>query len=293
MKTKHKIVAGFLNYLTLTIGTFIVAAALVFILEPNTIAAGGVTGFAILVKKMSNIPIDITNLAVNIPLFIAGVVLLGRKFGFKTAYGTLMLSAFIRLIYIYAGDGISLTDDLLLSAIYGGLFMGVGIGLVFRSGGTTGGTDLAGAIIHKYLPQFSIAKAMMALDLVIVISSGIVDRKIETALYSIIALFVLVKVADLIVEGLNYAKEFIIISEKYEEIGAAIIENMDRSATIYKAEGLYSRKSTNVLMCVVNRNEVAFLKRTVEGIDENAFVTVKTVHEVLGEGFTTEKQYND
>ncbi len=290
--TKRIFVAGLISYFTLTVGSIFIAASLVFILEPNTIAAGGVTGLAILIKKLINVPIDITNLAVNIPLFIAGIVLLGKKFGLKTAYGTFMLSACIRGIYIIFGDSVMLTEDVLLSAIFGGLIMGIGIGLVFRAGGTTGGTDLAGAIINKFFPQFSIAKAMMAIDLVIVISSGIVDRKVETALYSVIALFVLVKVADLIVEGLNYAKEFIIISNKYDEIGEAIINQMDRSATLYKAEGLYSRKSTNVLMCIVNRNEVAYLKRIVESVDKNAFVTVKTVHEVLGEGFTTEKQYN-
>ena len=286
---RKKIFAVLWNYFTLTVGSFIIAMALVFILEPNTIAAGGVTGLAILIKKVLGVPIDITNLAVNIPLFIAGVALLGRRFGFKTAYGIYMLSVFIRLIYIYGG-WLTLTNDLLLSSIYGGLMMGIGIGLVLRAGGTTGGTDLAGAIVNKYFPQFSIAKVMMAIDVMIVVSSGIVNKKVETALYSMIVLFVLVKVADFIVEGLDYAKEFTIISEKYEMIGEAITSEIDRTATIYKAEGLYSKEEKHVLMCIVNRNEMARLKRVVSEIDPKAFVSVKTTHEVLGEGFTYDKR---
>lgn len=274
------------NYIFLTLGTFIMAFALVFFLEPYTIAPGGVTGLAIIIRKVAGIPIDVTNLIINVPLFIVGLILLGKKFGFKTAYATVALSAFIRLIYTFYEVHIFYLEDLLLASIYGGVIMGVGIGLVFRTGGTTGGTDLAGAILHKFFPNISIAKLMMVLDLMIVIASGIVDKKLATSLYSIISLYILVKVADAIVEGLNYAKEFIIISDKYVEIGEAIIKKMDRGATVLKSQGLYTGKEKNVLLCIVSRSEVASLKKVIEEIDEKAFVTVSSVHEVLGEGFT-------
>ncbi|NLK73056.1 MAG: YitT family protein [Clostridiales bacterium] len=276
------------DYILLTLGTLIMAAALVIFLEPYTIAPGGVTGLAIVIRKIAGVPIDVTNLVINIPLFIAGLIILGKKFGFKTAYATFTLSGFIRLFYTFIEVKMLYLDDLLLAAIYGGVVMGLGIGLVFRTGGTTGGSDLAGAILHKYFPHLSIAKLMMIIDLIIVIAAGIVDKKFETALYSIISLYILVKIADFIVEGLNYAKEFIIISDKYQEIGEAIIKKMDRSATILKSQGLYSGNEKNILLCIVSRSEVATLKKVIQDVDEYAFVRVNSVHEVLGEGFTWE-----
>lgn len=277
------------EYFLMTLGTFLMAIALVSFLEPYIIAPGGVTGLAIIIKKIAGVPMDVTNLVINVPLFIMGLIMLGKKFGFNTAYATVMLSVFIRIAIMYVDVDAFYLEDTLLAAIYGGVIMGIGIGLVFRTGGTTGGTDLAGAILHKYFPHISIAKLMMVLDFIIVVGSGIVNQRLETALYSIIALFILVRVADLIVEGLNYAKEFIIISEKHEEIGYAIIHKMDRSATVLKSKGLFSGEEKNVLMCIVSRAEVALLKKTVEEIDPFAFVTVSTVYEVLGEGFTRDK----
>lgn len=277
------------QYFLMTLGTFLMAVGLVSFLEPYFIAPGGVTGLAIVIKKVSGVPMDITNLVVNIPLFIMGLIMLGKKFGFNTAYAMVMLSVFIRATNIYIDTSSIYLEDTLLAAIYGGVVMGIGIGLVFKTGGTSGGTDLAGAILHKYFPHISIANLMMVLDFIIVIASGLVNKKLETALYSIIALFILVKVADLIVEGLNYAKEFIIISEKNEEIGKAILDKLDRGATVLKSKGLFSGVDKNILMCVVNRSEVALLKKTIEEIDESAFVTVSTVYEVLGEGFSRDK----
>ncbi|MCG8485660.1 MAG: YitT family protein [Clostridia bacterium] len=277
------------DYFLMTLGTFLMALALVSFLEPYIIAPGGVTGLAIIIKKVIGVPMDITNLVINVPLFIMGLVMLGKRFGFNTAYATVMLSVFIRVTSMTINIDNFYLEDMLLAAIYGGVIMGVGIGLVFRTGGTTGGTDLAGALLHKYFPHISIPKLMMVLDLFIVVGSGIVNRKLETALYSIIALFILVRVADLIVEGLNYAKEFIIISEKHEEIGNAIIHKLDRSATVLRSKGLFSGEDKNVLMCIVSRSEVALLKKTIEEIDQYAFVRVSTVYEVLGEGFTREK----
>ncbi len=277
------------DYFLMTLGTFLMALALVSFLEPYIIAPGGVTGLAIIIKKVIGVPMDITNLVINVPLFIMGLVMLGKRFGFNTAYATVMLSVFIRVTSMTINIDNFYLEDMLLAAIYGGVIMGVGIGLVFRTGGTTGGTDLAGALLHKYFPHISIPKLMMVLDLFIVVGSGIINRKLETALYSIIALFILVRVADLIVEGLNYAKEFIIISEKHEEIGNAIIHKLDRSATVLRSKGLFSGEDKNVLMCIVSRSEVALLKKTIEEIDQYAFVRVSTVYEVLGEGFTREK----
>ncbi len=273
------------DYLLITLGTMIMAFALVFFLEPNTIAPGGVTGLAIVIQRVSGIPIDVTNLAINIPLFMLGLVTLGKYFGLKTAYGTVVLSVFIRVFMNILGTDFIMVNDLLLASLYGGVLVGIGMGLVFKTGGTTGGTDLAGAILHKYIPSISIPKLMMGFDLVIVAAAGIVNRKIETSLYSIIALYISVKIADFIVEDLNYAKAFYIISNRSQEIGNEILKDLNRGVTVLKAQGMYTGSDKEVLLCVVDRNQMTKLKKIVHGIDENAFVMVTTVHEVLGEGF--------
>lgn len=285
MKSKwYKI--GF-DYLGITLGTFLMALGLLMFLEPNTIAPGGVTGLAIVIQKVSGIPMDVTNLAVNIPLFIIGIMVLGKAFGAKTAYGTATLSLFIRILMIFFGNNINATGDLLLASIFGGVILGIGIGIVFKGGATTGGTDLAGAILNKYVPGLSTAKLMMIIDLVIVAAAGIVNRNIETSLYSVISLFVLVKVADFIVEGLNYSKAFYIITDYSEEISKEIFEKLDRGATALKGKGMYTGKDKDVLLCVVNRAQVTKLKDIVYSLDNQAFIMVTTIHEVLGEGFTS------
>jgi uncharacterized membrane-anchored protein YitT (DUF2179 family) len=274
-----------LEYLGMAIGSALMAFSLHFFLEPNTIAPGGVTGLAVVIQRMTGIPMDLTNLAINIPLFIVGIIILGKAFGAKTAFATLMLSVFLRVFVIYFGTDVTLTTDILLAAVYGGVSMGVGLGLIFRLGGTSGGTDLGGAILNHYFPSISIAKLMMVLDLIIVSIAGIVDRRIETALYSIIALYIVVKLTDFIVEDLSYSKAFHIISNEPVKISERIISELGRGVTALEAKGMYTGLHRNVLLCVVSRAEVVKLKKLVYEIDPTAFIMVSTIHEVLGEGF--------
>ncbi|MEN1759137.1 YitT family protein [Anoxynatronum sibiricum] len=274
-----------LEYAGIALGSALMAFALHFFLEPNTIAPGGVTGLAVVIQRMTGIPMDLTNLVINIPLFLTGILILGKAFGAKTAYATLMLSLFLRLFSMGFGSAVTLTSDILLAAVYGGVAMGVGLGLVFRLGGTTGGTDLAGAILNHYFPSLSTAKMMMILDLVIVGVAGLVERRVETALYSIIALYILVKLTDFIVEDLSYAKAFYIISDKPAVISQRIISELSRGVTGLEAKGMYTGSHRTMLLCVVNRAEVAKLKKMVYEVDPAAFMMVTTIHEVLGEGF--------
>jgi uncharacterized membrane-anchored protein YitT (DUF2179 family) len=269
-----------IEYIGISVGAIIMALSLNMFLEPNTIAPGGVTGLAIVIKKLFNIPIDITNLGINIPLFIGGILILGKAFGAKTLYATFALSFFIRIL-----PQSNLTTDLLLAAVFGGVLMGIGLGLVFKFGGTTGGTDLAGAILNKFFPAFSTATLMMIIDLCVVAIAGIVDKKLETSLYSVIALYILVKVIDLILEGLGYAKAFLIVSNKPDEIGNVVLKELNRGVTVLKGRGMYTGKDRDVLLCVVNRSQITKLKEIVHEIDVNAFVMITDIHEVLGEGF--------
>ncbi len=274
----------FLDYFLITIGCAFLALSLNLFLEPHTIAPGGVTGLAIIIKKVTGISISVTNLVINIPLFIVGVILLGKTFGVKTAYGTLTLSFFIE-IFLRVLNGVMLTQDLLLSAIYGGIIGGIGIGLVFKAGGTTGGTDLAGAIMNKFFPNISIAKLMMSVDLMIVILAGIVNKNVETSLYSLIALYIIVKVADFMVEGMGYSKAFFIISSKPEEISKEIMDTLGRGVTALNGKGMYTKEDKEVLLVVIERAQEVKLKNIVKDVDANAFIMVTTIHEVLGEGF--------
>ncbi|NLY77580.1 MAG: YitT family protein [Tissierellia bacterium] len=264
----------------LTIGTLLLAFALALFQEPNMIAPGGVTGFAIVLKKLTGIPVYLTNLLVNIPLFIIGIILLGKNFGWKTLYSTVLLSLFLKII-----PETALTKDLLLASIFGGLVAGAGLGIVFKFGGTTGGTDLAGSILNKLFPAFSTSRFMMGIDLMVVAFAGIVDQKVETSLYSVISLFITVKVIDLVLEGFDNLKAFMIITDKPMEISSKIMKDLDRGVTLFNAKGMYTMEDRNVLLCVVNRYQFTKIRNIVYEIDEDAFVMVADVYEVLGEGF--------
>jgi len=281
---KNKKIKIFTEYVLITVGTVLLAASIFLFLSPNTIAPGGVTGITVVLNKLFGFRISIAMLVINIPIFIIGTFVLGGNSSIKTAYGTISLSVFLMIIETYFKGAIG-TNDILLASVFGGMLSGVGIGLVFRAGGTTGGTDLIGAILNNYFAFLSIPKLMMIVDLIIVVFAGIVNRSVETSLYSIIALYIIVKTADFIVEGLDYSKMFYIVSCKSDEISAELIKTLGRGVTALKGTGMYTKKEKEVLLCVVNRAQVAKAKDIVREIDENAFIMISTTHEVLGEGF--------
>jgi len=273
------------SYIVIGFGVFIMSIALNYFLAPNTIAPGGVTGFAVVIEKVTNIPIYITNLVINIPLFLLGSKTLGKSTALKTIYSTILLSLFLKIL-----PPIVLTHDLLLSAIFGGLLTGFGLGIVFKFGGTTGGTDLAGAILNKKFPSLSLATFMMIIDLLVVAFAGIVERKIEISLYSVIAMYVTIKVVDLILEGFSYLKGFFIITNMPSEISDRLMVELDRGVTSLRGTGMYTKEEKDVLMCVVSRSQFSHVKEIVKEIDPFAFVMVTEMYEVLGEGFSdTEK----
>ncbi|MBS4536341.1 YitT family protein [Clostridium sp. D2Q-14] len=271
-----------IDYVAITVGTMVMAIALNMFLEPNTIAPGGISGFAIVIEKVTDgfLKMEIVNLMINILLFTIGVIILGKTFGIKTLYAILGLFFFIRII-----SNTVATNNLLLSSIFGGLLLGIGVGIIFKFGGTTGGTDLAGAILHKYFPSISTSKLMMAVDFMVVIFAGLVDKKIDTALYSLIALYISVKAIDQIMSGFSYSKAFLIISERPKEIGTAILSEIGRGATILKGKGMYTELERDTLLCVVNRVQIVKLKDLIHRLDPNAFVMITDIHEVLGNGF--------
>lgn len=267
------------EYLTIFIGCLLMALSFNLFFIPNQIAPGGLSGVATILFHVFSFPVGVTTLVLNVPLFLIGIKMAGRRFGAKTLVATLLLSIFIDLVKVP-----SLTDDSLLASIYGGFLMGLGLGLVFRAKATTGGTDLFANLIHKYFPSISVAWVLFAVDFIVVVAAALVFGPSE-ALYAIVALALSAKMIDLIQEGLNSAKAAIIISEHADEISRRVMEEMDRGVTVLKGSGAYTGRDKNVLLCVVNRGEIARLKSLILELDKNAFVLVADVREVLGEGF--------
>lgn len=269
------------EYVIIGIGIFIMAIGLNYFLSPNTIAPGGVTGFAVVIEELVNIPIYITNLVINIPLFIFGAKSLGKTTAIKTLYATILLSLFLRFM-----PALILTHDILLSSIFGGVLTGLGLGFVFKFGGTTGGTDLAGAIISDKFPNISLATAMMVIDLFVVVFAGVVEKNIDISLYSTIALFATIKVIDVILKGAGYSTAFYIITNKPDEIGQRLMLDVVTGVTSIKGKGMYTKEDKEILLCVVNRSLFTKVKEIVKELDPKAFIMVAEMYEVLGEGFS-------
>ncbi|MDD3839125.1 MAG: YitT family protein [Clostridia bacterium] len=267
------------DYFRLIIGTIITALSFNLFLIPNKIAAGGVGGIGTIIYHISGFPVGVTMILLNIPLFIIGIRILGKHFGIKTIIATLLLSISIDVLKVPP-----ITDDIFLSSIYGGIFVGLGLGLVFRSNATTGGTDLAARIIHRFVPFLSIGWILFVIDFCIVVAAGIIFD-IYRALYAIISLFISTKAIDLVLEGFNDAKVFIIISSQGQKIAENIITKLDRGVTSLKGKGMFTEEEKDVLLCVVTRMEVGKLRDAISEIDVSAFVTISDAKEVMGEGF--------
>ena len=226
------------------------------------------------------IPLWVTNCVLNIPLFFIAWRVKGFSFIKKAILGEISLSVWLAIQPVFHLAG----DDLLLAALYGGVIQGVGIGLVFLGGGTTGGTDMMAAIIQNFLQHYSISQIMQIIDGAVVVV-GMYVFGIHKALYAIIAVYLVTKVSDGLIEGLKFSKAVYIITEKPEEIAGMIMEDLDRGATGINVKGMYSGQDKLMLFVVVNKKEIVMLKEKVDEIDPQAFVIVTDAREVHGEGF--------
>lgn len=273
------------DYILILIGASIMGFAIKNIYDPIGLVTGGVSGVAIILKKQLGVPLWLTNTAINVPLFAAAARLKGWKFIRRTLVATVALS-----VSLYVIPEIPfLMDDLFLTALFGGIITGAGAGIVFACQATTGGTDMLAALIRRWMPHYTIAQIMQVLDAIIVlIGAGVFG--ITYALYALIAIYSVSKVSDGIIEGMKYSKVAYIISDKSEEIAAAILKEMDRGVTALDARGMYSGNRKDVLFCVVSRKEIAQLKELVVSHDAQAFVIVSDAREVLGEGFIEYRQ---
>lgn len=268
------------SYLAVLGGVILTAFGLSFFLIPAKIAAGGASGLATVVFHLTGFPAGVLLLLFNLPLFILTLRKIGPLFGVKTVVGTVALSVFVD---VFAQFAVPLTSDLLLAAIYGGVISGVGLGITFRGGGSTGGTDLAAQLVARTF-SISVGQALLLVDGFVIILAGLVFGP-ELALYALIAVFITTKAIDLVQEGGQAVKAALIISQEAEKIGQAIMERLERGVTSFDGRGLWTKDSKDILLVVVSRMEIARVKEIVRQFDEKAFLVITDVHEVLGEGF--------
>lgn len=266
-------------------GTFLMALGINLAFDPMELVCGGVTGLAIVVKYLTGfildggIPVWLSNLLFNGPLFVVALIKKGKKYIAKTMFATVMLSVWIYLVPIY-----QLFDDYVLATLFGGVMTGAGIGMVLARMATTGGTDLLSALIHDKLKYITIPQLLAITDGAIVLLGAVVFG-VENAMYAICVVYICAKISDGMLEGLKFAKMAHIISDKAEEIAEIILKDVDRGATGVKVQGMYSKEEKKMLICVVTKKEIVELIDIVHKIDPSAFVIVNDVHEVRGEGF--------
>ena len=269
-----------IEYGIIVLGTAIMAFTIKNIYDPVSMVTGGVSGLAIIFKEMWGVPLWLTNTLLNVPLFAAAYFIMGWKFIKRTLFATVLLSLFLYVLPV-----VNLTDsDMLLSALFGGILSGIGTGLLFLVGCTTGGTDMLAVLIQRAVPYYTVAQVMQVLDGMIVAAGALVFG-IPAALYAMIAIFCLAKVTDGIIEGLKFSKQAYIISDQYEEIAQAVMSRMGRGVTSLEARGMYSGQEKKVLFCVVSKKELVELRQITAEFDPRAFMIVNDAREVFGEGF--------
>lgn len=274
------------DYLLIFLGTALMSVALNSAFEPNGLVDGGFSGIAIIIKNITEglvdggVPLWITNIVLNIPMFFLGIRIKGVRFLAKTIWGTLSLSFWLAVMPV-----IPLVEgEMVLAVIFGGVLQGTGIGLVFLGQGTTGGTDMVATLIQHYVKHMSIARIMQIVDALIVVTGAFVFGP-KTALYAIVAIFIVAKVTDGLMEGMNYAKAVYIISDHSDEISSILLHDLDRGVTGIHARGMYEGKDRMMLFCVVGKKQIVQLKEAIAQVDPGAFVIVTDAREVLGEGF--------
>ena len=294
--TKDKILSKtwIKDYSFILIGTFILAVGFVYFITPHKIVPGGVYGIAIVVHYLSEglfsfwpngIPIGLFGLVLNIPLTIAGIKILGPRFGVKTIIGFVLTSVFIDgITYFRPSGNIPLVEDVLLSSIFGAVLIGFGLGLIFKSRATSGGSDIIAMIIAKYT-NLQLGKLMIYVDSVIVLLALFAFHDWQIPLYSWLVIYISGRVIDTTIEGADYNKALLIVSKKHAEIKHKLLIDLERGGTYLIGEGMFTGEQKQIIYTVVSRREVAILQEFISRIDPDAFITVMDAKEILGEGF--------
>lgn len=254
----------------------------------NELGEGGLTGITLILYFVFNLDPALMNIILNIPMFLIGWKVLGRRSFIYTIIGTVSVSVFIKIFQHFTFH-IDLHNDMLLVTLLAGVFLGGGLGIVFRFGGTTGGADIVARVAHKYL-GWGMGKTLFMIDGIVIVLSMLTYLNARTTIYTLVFVFVCARVIDFVQEGAYAARGAFIISPHYEEISAKIAKQLDRGVTLLHGNGYYTREEKRVVYCVVSKNELFKLKSIVNSIDPEAFMTISEVHDVAGEGFTLDAQ---
>ncbi|MBR0367897.1 MAG: YitT family protein [Clostridia bacterium] len=278
---KEKLRQEIKNAALITLGLLIGALAYKMYLIPNQVVSGGFTGIGQLLNRFTGLSVGTVNVLLNVPLFLVSMKSMGMPFGIRSLLAMLALSALIDLLPLPPA-----TDDLLLAAVYGGVTMGIGFGLILRGSATTGGTDMLAALIHRLFPQVRVSIGIFLIDGLVIVASAFVFEP-QSAMYGLISAFIANVLVDVVLEGPNAAHAYFIVSDKSDAIAERIMAEMDRGVTALNAMGMYKKTEKRVLLCVVNRFQTMVLRRIVFAVDPSAFVFSTRANEVLGEGFST------
>lgn len=270
------------DYLIISFGLLIFAIGWLFFLIPAEITGGGISGVAAVIFFATKIPISVSFFVINVALVLVAIKILGANFGIKTIYSIAVLTLFFALFPNVIDKPI--VDDNFLSAVLGGMAGGIGLGIVFSRGGSTGGTDIFAMIVNKYR-NVSPGRVIMLADVIIIASSYIVFRSVEKMVYGYVSMWVLSYALDSFLSGANRSAQMFIISKKYEEIAQFINTEAIRGVTLLDGSGWYTKEKTKIVMSVVRKKETGAIFRKIKEIDSDAFISMGSVMGVYGQGF--------
>ncbi len=282
--TRRKLILGLVqDGLLMLAGSAVCGLAFTLFLIPHKIVPGGVSGAAMILNHLAGLPVGLTTIVLNLPLFGLGVRVLGKLYGLKSFIGMLLSSLAIDFFTYVVPTG-QATDDPILACVFGGIVLGAGLGLVFRSGGSTGGTDILGMVLSRWT-NLSTGSALLVIDVAIISVAGLAYADFELALYGFLNVYVQVWIIDLVLEGVSYTRALLVISEHAKEVGQAITTKMGRGATVLSGTGAWTGSERPVVLVVMSKKEVPTARELVREVDPGAFVIITDVYEVLGEGF--------
>ena len=283
MELKQKAKKQVKKYLVVVLGVLIYAIGFQFFMYPNSIVAGGVVGIAMIINRLTGLPVGVLTIIMNVPLFIIA----WRHFGLDFMIGSLVGMGLSSIaVDLFAMTGFAATSDPLLGSIIGGVIKGFGLGLIYYVGATSGGIDIVAKLLRQRFAQINFGTLVLFMDVVIILAYAVILKKYDSAMYSMIGMFVVSKVIDLVLYGIDNSNICYIISENSDEIVGEILSgHMRRGVTILEGEGAYSHRKKDIIMCVIKRTQIGEIRNLVKAIDENAFFIVVDAKNVFGNGF--------
>lgn len=284
MKQKTTLKTDLVIYFKIILGSMLYAVGFQYFTYPNAIPTGGITGIAMILNYLAGFPVGITNLLINIPLFLFAWKKFGLKFMITSLVALILSSEFVDLLALAP---LTATDDMLLGSIYGGILKGLGMGIIYTSGACGGGVDIVARLLRIHYPYVNFSTMLMLMDIVILGSFALLFHRYDSVMYALISMFVYTKLIDLVLYGVASTKVCYIITDESEKVREALTDHLHRGLTFLRGAGGYSGKEKNVILCVIRPREILELKTIVRGIDDKAFLIVTDSREVFGSGFTS------